>query len=564
MTFKDYPYKRPDMAALKQAFEAALKAFETAETVQAQAESIDTINQLRFDFNTQSTLAYIRHSINTEDAFYDAEKTFFNQNSPLFSQLNNQFYQALIKTPFRKELEAQKGALLFQKAELSLKTFHPDIMADLQEENRLASDFQKLYASAQIEFEGEKRTLTQMGPFTQSKDRTMRKKASQAISGFMAEHEAEFDAIYDQLVTVRTKMAKTLGYDSFVPLAYNRWGRMDYGPDAVKRYRDQVLQSVVPLNAKLSERKRQRLQLDTLYHYDLALEFSTGNPAPKGQKDWLLKQAETMYKEMAPETDTFFQFMQDHDLLDLEAKKGKAGGGYCTFLPNYGAPFIFANFNGTKGDVDVLTHEAGHAFQMFMSRHHEVPEYLTASQDIMEIHSMSMEFFAWPWMDTFFLEDTEKYKFSHLTHALSLIAYASAIDAFQHIVYEQPELGIEGRKKAWQTIDRQYFPHKVYDDNDYLERGNGWQSIMHVYAVPFYMIDYALAQVCAFQYWVRAQKDFKTAWDSYLTLCQAGGSDTFLGLLNLARLNNPFDADTMASIVGEIEAYLNQVDDTKL
>ncbi|TVP97090.1 MAG: M3 family oligoendopeptidase [Acholeplasmatales bacterium] len=564
MTFKEYPYQRPDMQKLQDAFKSALDEFETAESAAVQSACIDTINQLRFDFNTQSTLAYIRHSINTEDPFYDEEKNFFNQNSPVFSHLNNLFYQALTKTPFRDELKKQKGDLLFKKAALSLKTFSPDIMPDLQEENRLASDFQKLYTSAQIDFEGKKRTLTQMGPFAQSKDRAMRKKASQAVSAFMAEHESQFDAIYDQLVKVRTKMAKTLGYDSFVPLAYNRWGRMDYGPDAVKRYREQVLQSIVPLNATLSERKRKRLKLDTLYHYDLALEFESGNPTPKGKKDWLLKQAEAMYKAMAPETDTFFQFMQDHDLLDLEAKKGKAGGGYCTFLPNYGAPFIFANFNGTKGDVDVLTHEAGHAFQMFMSRHHEVPEYLTASLDIMEIHSMSMEFFAWPWVDKFFLEDTEKYKFTHLTHALSLIAYASAIDDFQHVVYENPDLGIEGRKKAWQTIDRTYFPHKVYDDNDYLKRGNGWQSIMHLYAVPFYMIDYALAQVCAFQYWVRAQSDQQASWDSYLSLCKAGGSDTFLGLLKLAGLNNPFEAGTMQALMPEIKAYLDGVDDTKL
>ena len=564
MKFSDYKYERPNMDEIKAKFQASLKKFKDASSVEAQEKAIDEINAIRFDFNTMSTLAYIRHSIDTKDEFYDQEKTFYDQNSPQFSQLNNAFYQALTTATFRKELEARKGELLFKKAELSLKTFSPEIMPDLQEENTLASEFQKLLASAEIEFEGETRNLSQMAPFAQSKDREMRKKASKATTGFLKDNEAKLDEIYDKLVKVRHKMAKTLGYDSFTELAYNRWGRTDYGPKHVANFRKQVLETIVPLNTKLTKRKQARLKLDTLYHYDLALDFESGNPTPKGKKDWMVDRATKMYREMSPETDEFFTFMRERELLDLDAKKGKAGGGYCTFIANYQSPFIFSNFNGTKGDVDVLTHEAGHAFQMYMSRHHEVPEYLTSSQDIMEIHSMSMEFFAWPWVNLFFEEDTEKYKFTHLTQALSLLAYTSAFDEFQHEVYAKPDISIDDRKAIWQTIDKKYFPYKVYDNNDYLERGNAWQNVMHLYAVPFYMIDYALAQVCALQYWVESREDREKAWESYVTLCKAGGSDSFLGLLNLAGRKNPFEAGTLEGVVPEIENYLNDVDDTKL
>ncbi len=564
MKFEDYVYKRPNMETLKKDFTEALNRFNEADSVETKEKAIDTINALRLNFNTMATLANIRHTIDTNDSYYDEEKQFFNENSPLFTQLNNMFYKALTNTSYREELEARKGALLFKEAELSLKTFHPDIIPDLQEENRLANDFQKLLASAEIDFEGETRNLSQMGPFAQSKDREMRKKASRATTNYLKENEKTLDDIYDKLIKVRTKIASTLGYENFVQLAYDRWGRMDYGPKEVANYRDQVHQTIVPLNEELTKRKQKRLKLDTIYHYDLSLDFESGNPAPKGKKDWLVNHASTMYKEMSPETDEFFTFMRERNLLDLEAKKGKAGGGYCTFLPDYDSPFIFSNFNGTKGDVDVLTHEAGHAFQMYMSRHHEVPEYLSATQDIMEIHSMSMEFFAWPWVNLFFEEDTEKYKFSHLSQALMLIAYGVLIDEFQHRVYEEPTLSIQDRKNVWRDLEKKYFPYKVYDDNDYLERGNSWQTIMHLYVVPFYMIDYTLAQVCAFQYWIRSKHDKKEAWDSYVTLCKAGGSDTFLGLLDLANLKNPFKDGTLNKVIPDIKAYTDSVDDQAL
>ena len=564
MKFEEYRYERPNLEHLKEAFQQALEAFQTATDLQEALNAMDTINQLRFDFNTMASLAYIRHSLDVNDTFYDEEKTFFDQHNPQFAQLNNLYYQALVASPLKDELAKHKGDLLFKKAELSLKTFKPDIMADLQEENKLSSEFNKLMASAEIEFEGEKRNLSQMGPFAQHKDRDMRKRASKATSAWLETHEETLDNIYDQLVKVRTKIAKTLGYDNFIELAYTRWGRSDYGPKDIAQFRQQVLDYVVPLNTKLNEKKRKRLNLETLYHYDLSLNFASGNPTPKGDKDWMVKQASTMYQEMSKETDEFFNFMKARNLLDLEAKKGKRGGGYCTFIANYGSPFIFSNFNGTLGDVDVLTHEAGHAFQMYQSRHHDVPEYRTSSQDIMEIHSMSMEFFAWPWMELFFKEDTEKYKYTHLTKALNLLAYTSLLDAFQHEVYAHPHWTPEERKARFKVLGEQFFPYRTYDDDPYLERGNAWQSIMHIFAIPFYMIDYGLAQISALQYWAEAREDRDTAWQSYLTLCHAGGSDSFLGLLKLANRRNPFEQGSIQDIIQDVATYLDAIDDTRL
>ncbi|WP_139070823.1 M3 family oligoendopeptidase, partial [Paenibacillus sp. KS1] len=341
----------------------------------------------------------------------------------------------------------------FQLAEKMLKTFSPEIIEDLQMENKLSTEYSQLIASAKVLFEGEERTLAQLTPFELSTDRDMRKRASEAKFGFMSENEAKFDRIYDDLVKVRTKIAKKLGYENYVQLGYDRMCRTDYNAEMVANFRAQVLEHIVPAATKLKERQGNRIGVDHMYYYDESFNFKTGNATPKGDPDWIVQNGAKMYEELSPEMNEFFTFMRENELMDLVSKRGKQSGGYCTFLSEYGAPFIFSNFNGTSGDIDVLTHEAGHAFQVYESRHFEVPEYNWPTYEAAEIHSMSMEFFTWPWMELFFQEDTEKYKFAHLAGALLFIPYGVTVDEFQHFVYSNPEATPAERKAAWRDIE---------------------------------------------------------------------------------------------------------------
>ena len=564
MKFQDYTYERPNIETLKDTFNTALDAFKNASSKEAALNAVESINKIRMDFNTMASISNIRNTIDTNDEFYDKEKDFFDQNSPIMSKLVNNYYKALLESPFKEGLKEDLGELLFKQAETSLKTFDSKIMPLLRKENELSSKHQKITASIEVPFKDDTYNLTQMSVFRTDKDRAVRKAASKATEKVLLTKEEELDTLYDDLVKVRTEIAEKLGFDNFIELAYARLGRTDWDKTDVAGYRQQIKDVVVPLNKKLTQRKRKRLNLDTLYHYDLSLDYMSGNAKPKGDKTHLVKQAKAMYEDMSEETSEFFNFMLDRNLMDLETKKGKAGGGYCTIIPNYQSPFIFSNFNGTKGDVDVLTHEAGHAFQMYMSSHHTVPEYMMAGFEISEIHSMSMEFFAWPYIGNFFEEDEEKYKFSHLNQALMLLSYGASIDEFQHAIYETPDMSIQKRKDLWRSIEKTYFPYRIYDDNDYGERGNSWQTIMHIFLVPFYMIDYTLAQVCAFQYFNRAQANKEEAWNSYVRLCKAGGSKDFKALLDLADLKNPFEEGTLKAIIPSIEAALNKIHDSKL
>ncbi len=560
MKFSDMNYIRPDLEKLELEFTDRLAKFNAAPNPESQAEILASINSLKNDFQTCASIASVRNSIDTTNAYYEKEQEFYDTNEPLMRDLSVKFYKALGSSTYRGELEKKFGHQLFRIAEVSTKTFSPEIIEDLKEENKLSTEYTKLMATAEVEFNGEKMNLSALDAFSENTGRELRKKAYQAKWNWFAQHEEKFDEIFDKLVKLRTNIAHKLGYKNFVELAYNRMTRTDYNAQMVKVFRDEILNYIVPLAAKLREQQSKRTGIEDLKLYDWGHNFNSGNPKPIGTPDEIIAKGVQMYAELSPETKEFFDFMVKNDLLDLVNKKGKATGGYCTMFNNYKSPFIFANFNGTVGDVDVLTHEAGHAFQGYMSRHFDVEEYLFPTMEACEIHSMSMENLTYAWMNLFFGADTDKYKFVHLSSNILFLPYGVAVDEFQHIIYENPEFTPVERKKVWLEMEKKYRPWVDYDGVDYLERGGFWQRQAHIYRSPFYYIDYCLAQVCAFQFWSKSQQDFTSAWQDYLRLCKAGGSKSFLELVELANLQSPFQPGLIEPLAIQLESYLDKFD----
>ena len=564
MKFNEYKYEHLDLEKIKKEFSELIESFEKAENVEGQVNAFDEIIKLRNHIETMQTLVSVRHSIDTNDEFYDKENEYMDEISPILFGFTNDFYKALVNSKFKDELVKKYGKFLFDLAENTLKTFSPEIIPDAQEENRLSSKYSKLIASAKIDFDGKELNLSQMVPYTQSKDRNVRIKAAKKVAQFFAENQDEFDNIYDSLVKVRTRMAQKMGYKNFVEFGYKQLSRLEYDAKMVEGYRKQVLENIVPLHTELRERQGKRLGVDKLKFYDEAIKFNSGNADPHGSPEWILNNGKTMYKELSKETDEFFTFMTENNLLDLLSKKGKMSGGYCTYIPEHKAPFIFANFNGTSHDIDVLTHEAGHAFQVYQSRGFEVPEYLWPSYEACEIHSMSMEFLTWPWMDLFFENDTDKYKFIHLSEALLFIPYGVTVDEFQHWVYENPEATPKERREKWIEIEKKYLPTRDYGEVEELKNGIFWFRQGHIFSSPFYYIDYTLAQVCAFQFWIKSRENREKAWQDYLNLCKLGGSKPFFELMKSANLKNPFEEGTLAIVIPKIKEYLDNVDDMNL
>jgi M3 family oligoendopeptidase len=558
MTFTDFSYRRPDMSAFSKHFRQLLTEFREAASAEYQQHAFQQINEARNEFLSMYNLCYIRHTVNTLDPFYEAENNFFDQHLPDFEALNFEFYQGLTKAAFRPQLEDTWGPQLFRIAECNLKTFHPDIIPDLQEENTLKSAYLKLKATAAITCQGNTYNLSSIIKLETDPDRHTRQEAADSKWAFFDHHQQEFDRIFDQLVSVRHRIATRLGFNNFTELAYARMLRTDYSPNDIAAFRAQIRSAIVPLASRLFEQQRQHIALDTLRYFDEEFKFPEGNPKPQGDEAWIVQQAADMYRELSPETHAFFSLMQEQQLMDLPARPGKAPGGYCTFINQPGLPFIFSNFNGTSGDIDVLTHEIGHAFQVFSSRHIGINEYNWPTYEACEIHSMSMELFTYPWMDRFFGPDTDNYRYSHLAAAICFLPYGCAVDEFQHLVYEHPDWSPQQRHQAWLQLEKTYLPHRNNEGNKFLESGGFWLKQNHIFASPFYYIDYVLAQICAFQFWIRDRNNHHEAWSDYLRLCREGGRLPFLQLVELAGLQSPFQHGTVEQVAQAVAQWLDE------
>lgn len=560
MLFKDFEYKRINIEELKKKLDDIRESIINAKNSKELIDIYYNLDKIYKNLSTMSVLVYIRNSIDTTDEFYAKEKEFYDENQPILEKYFNDISKLIYDSEFRKELEEEFGSLLFRKIDISLKTFDEKIIEDLQEENKLSTEYNKLTSSAKIFFKGEERNLSEMVPFIQDKDRNIRKEAAELVGKFFEDNMEEYDRIYDSMVKVRDRIAKKLGFENYVEVGYLKMGRLDYTAKEVENYRKQIRESVVPLYVKLKEKQKERIGVDKLTYYDDAFYFLDGNPTPKGDRKWMVNQAVKMYDELSPETSEFFRKMVDKELLDLDSKKGKQGGGYCTEIADYSLPFIFANFNGTAHDVEVLTHEAGHAFQVYTTmKNIKISDYTWPTSESAEIHSMSMEYLTWPWMENFFKEDINKFKYHHLSGAFLFIPYGALVDHFQHYVYENPNVTPEERRMKWLELEKIYLPTRNYDGMSSYEKGLFWFKQGHIFDVPFYYIDYTLAQIIALQFWKLANEDRELAWKKYMRLCELGGSKTFLELLKDVEMDNPFEDGSIAKLIPEVEKYLEEI-----
>ncbi|MBP2025742.1 M3 family oligoendopeptidase [Peptoniphilus stercorisuis] len=558
MKFKDMPYERPNIDKVIGYIKATKENLENSSSAEEQINLIKDFADFRKDFDTTTSIAHVRHTMNTLDEFYAKENEFFDENLPIVETNLVEVSKAIYNSKFKKELEEEFGTHYFKLLECNL-VLNENAIPFMQKENELVTKYSKIIANSQIDFRGKTYTLTQMAPLLQNPDREYRKEAYKASNAFFKANLEEFDALYDELVKTRTDMAKALGYENYVDLQYKLLQRTDYDSKDVANYREKVLKTITPLAVELRKEQANRLGISDFKYFDIACDYKDGNSNPRGDYKFIVENAQKMYQELSKETGEFFDFMVENELMDLVAKPGKRSGGYCTSFDKYKSPFIFSNFNGTRGDIDVITHEAGHAFQNFMSQHQILPEYIWPTYEACEIHSMSMEFLTWPWMELFFGDEANKFKYSALKSAITFIPYGVTIDHFQHFVYENPNATPEERRNKYHELELMYEPDKDYDD-DFLEMGTYWFKQGHVFSTPFYYIDYTLAQVCAFQYLLKSLENKEKALDEYITLCKAGGAESFFKLMDIGKLKNPMTTSVLEEIAPKLKEVVSGIE----
>ena len=559
MKFSEMPYSRPDMEALAAATTQTLEAMKAAPNAAGQIAAYDAYEKKMQTAGTMQQIAYIRHTINTKDEFYNAENDYMDEIGPKLQELTHRVNTALLESPYRAELERHYGALMFKNLEIAARSFSPAIVELMQEENKLVSEYQNLYASATVEFDGKTMPLPLLGPYKQDPDRAVRKAAYEADAKFFDSHREELDTLYDKLVKVRDAQAKKMGLPNYIPLGYDRMGRNCYTAKDVAAFRDQIAEDMVPIVAKVKEAQRRRIGVEELAFYDEPISFADGNAVPEGTPDEILAAGKKMYQELSPETAEFIGFMFENELFDVLSRDGKAPGGYCTEIADYKSPFIFSNFNATAGDVDVLTHEAGHAFEAYRAFKQELPSLLhSPTIEACECHSMSMEFLTAPWHHLFFGKQTDKYELGHCEDALVFIPYGCMVDEFQHKVYENPGMTPEQRNELWLSLEKKYRPWIDFDNLPFYSRGGGWQRQLHIYEVPLYYIDYCMAQTVAFQFWNLSRENYAEAWKRYMTFVDKAGTATFAELVESAGLKVPYHAGCIKEIGESISRWLEE------
>lgn len=557
MKFSEMPYTRVDISAAIDEGKILIEKAANAKSGEEQFEIHQEFNKFTDHVMTLCTIAHIRRDGDVTDEFYEGENNYYDEKLPEFDAMVNEYQKVLFKTPYRRYMEEKIGAVAFRSMELSMKAFDESLIPLLQEENALSTRYRKLIGAAKVDWEGEELNLSLLRKYMRHEDRNIRKKAWDKFSGFFEENQAEIDEIYDLLVKNRTRQARMLGFENYIDMGYCRMNRNSYTKEDIEKLRDQVKKVFVPFATKIHEIRRQRLGIEKLCYYDDDVYFPQGDPAPTGTPEEILAGGQKMYSELSQETREFFDLMREWELFDVLGRKNKATGGYMTDLPDYGVPFIFANFNGTSGDVDVITHECGHAFQGYISGKDPISDhnrYLT--METAEIHSMSMEFFAEPWIELFFGERGDDYRRMHLESAIAFIPYGTMVDEFQHIVYGNPDMTPKERREAWLGLEQLYRPYMDVTGCTFMEDGAYWHRQHHIFELPFYYIDYVMAQLCAFQFKLKMDENYEDAWEKYLKLCKLSASDFYPNMLSETGLKVPFAENCIEETVKELEKKL--------
>lgn len=558
LSFSEIPYERPVLEDLLTVTRRSRLMLRLAINPTGAARALEDFDAALAEWRSLAAIVQIRHDQAIGDPFYLKEQAFFDENNAQVQNLERDIYDALSKNRHGAALSERYGSMLMQRAQQARHLTSPEVTGLIAEENRLASECMNLKSEAEVDFNGRFLNLEQMEPYLQDPDREIRRGAHAAVSSFYAARAESFDELFDRLVHTRTEIAQKLGFPSFTELGYLRMERFDYGRAEVEAFRELIVSYIVPVATEIRRLQRRRLGVERLYHYDLPCLAPQGNPVNKVAPAQLAQTAGKVFRLLFDKSPSFLYSLDRRRFMDLEARPGKAGGGYCETIHSAELPFIFMNASSTHEDVTTLMHECGHAYASIASLSERRLTVLhQPSLDICELHSTAMEYLTYPYMDQFFGEEAEAYTLLHMSQSLLFLPYACLVDEFQHHVYDQPELSPEARNELWRELERKYQPELEYREDEHFASGRAWQKKEHIFAAPFYYIDYALAQIGALQFWIQARRKPKKVLEKYSALCAAGGELTFNELLELAGLESPFKPAAFKRVAYQASSFLD-------
>lgn len=551
--FHDYQ-ERLSGADTEKFLKLVLDQLDAARDLPAWEQALGLWNETKAHIETHFELVQLAFQRFTEDATVEAEERRLREEvEPVYSLWNAKVRERFLASPERQALETKYGKQWFAQLQLAQDAFDPKNVEIETQLNKVMADYTKLTGGAFFEVEGQKYPLAHIKKFSSSARPELRRESYRSYSSWFLNNKPALEAIYDEAVKYRDQMGKTLGHPNFIPLAYQKMRRLDYGPEDVSVFRDEIREVMVPLAVKIRAWQAKTLGVSKMKAWDLDFfpEWKLGELKVSISEQ--TRAGLEVYRQLSPRLAEHFQRMIDCELIDVPARVGKAPGAFCTGFYDYRVPYIFLNSVGEAADVTTLLHECGHAFQAWESRDIDLIELSHPTLEACEVHSMGMEFLAQPYYDAFFSErDAALFRKKHLAESVLLLPYIAMVDEFQHLVYSGQAEGERGREKAWEALENKYMPDVEFDDLEAWKRSR-WIRQLHIFQVPFYYIDYAIAQVGAWQLWAQSLRDKNAALANYLMLCKLGGTLPLKEFFAAGRLRLPFEKGMLKGLMSEIE-----------
>ncbi|HAB18606.1 MAG TPA: M3 family oligoendopeptidase [Verrucomicrobiota bacterium] len=505
---------------------------------------------------------YIAMTCHTDDP--EAEKAYLHYVEEVEPKMKPHRF-ALAKTylahPLRSQLPPDRYGVFDRDTALLVELYREENVPLETEEAKVGNEYNKLSGSLTVEFRGEQRTLTQMGKYQEEPDRALREEAWRLVTERRLKEADAFEGFFDQLAQLRGKIAANAGYSNYRDYAFRMRGRFDYTAGDCEKFHDAIAAEVVPAVRQLQARRREKLGVERLRPWDLAVDPLNRPPLkPFGETNDLEKRSQTIFDRLDPELSQGFQKMRELRLLDLANRKGKAPGGYQSTLSEARLPFIFMNAVGLQRDVETLLHEAGHAFHALATRDEPLFAYRSAPIEFCEVASMAMELLGSPHLDVFYPEaDVRRARRVHLEGILHVFPWIATVDAFQHWLYTHP-----GHSRAERTAEWLRLMDRFGGDVDWsgLEtaRGSLWHKQLHIFLYPFYYVEYGIAQLGALQVWANSNVNPQRALADYKAGLALGGARPLPELFRRAGCRFDFSRETLAPLISRVSDELVTLD----
>ncbi|PGK26775.1 oligoendopeptidase F [Bacillus cereus] len=513
-----------------------------------------------WEIEEQLRLHYIAFQCNTDDE--EIKDTFEHDQQfvkPLLKRYQNLLDNKYLESPFRMELDSNVYGLLDTKIKNAQKLFcEKNIELEIQED-KLVTEYFEITGGLSAIWDGEEKTITELQSYLQDSNRDIRKKAKTIISEQFLSVEKELQNILNQLVEIRHQKAKNIQLENYRDYMFKKYERFDYSAIDCYELAESIRKYVVPLKDKIMLEKKEKLQVDTLRPWDVsAVTPDQKVLKPIANENDLIEKSTHIFNKLDVEFSALLNRMYKHNCLDLTSRKGKAAGGFCEYLPASQLSYIFMNLNYTQDDIITFIHEMGHSIHNELIKPLELRQYIEIPAETAELASMTMELFSLNYWDTFYTDkkDLKQAKINFFKDVISYLPIMLIVDQFQHWLYENPIHTSEERNEKYLQLQKHYQSSVIHIDGYENWIATSWLPVLHIFEVPFYYIEYAIAQLGALQMYKQYKEDPKQTLENYKKALSLGSSQSIKEVYDAAGIRFDFSGETIKELMLFVEKEL--------